>query len=64
MSNTQEEQEQPGNMGRRWFAGLAALGGLGLLGAGAQAHGWRRHGADGEHSARRIERRMERHRRG
>jgi protein CpxP len=32
----------PENPRRRWFAGLAALGGLGLLGAQAQAHGWGR----------------------
>lgn len=64
MNDTGQEPGQtparPGNT-RRWFAGLAALGGLGLLGAGAQAHGWRRHGGgDGEHAARRIERRIDR----
>ncbi len=61
MSNTPPDSTQPGNIGRRWFAGIAALGGLGLLTAGAQAHGWRRHGGmDGEKGARRIERRIER----
>lgn len=61
MSNTEHEPAPPRATRRRWFAGLAALGGLGLLGAGAQAHGWRRHGgADGEHAAHRIERRIDR----
>jgi Spy/CpxP family protein refolding chaperone len=61
MSNTGQEPLPPGNARRRWFAGLAALGGLGLLGAGVQAHGWRRHGGgDAEHAARRIERRIDR----
>lgn len=59
--NTHPDSSQPGNIGRRWFAGLAALGGMGLLAAGAQAHGWRRHGeVDGEYGVRRIERRIER----
>lgn len=61
MSNTDPDSSQPGNIGRRWFAGVAALGGLGLLAAGAQAHGWRRHGGlEGEEGARRVERRIER----
>ena len=61
MNNTDKDPAQPANFGRRWFAGIAALGGLGLVGAGAQAHGWRRHGGmDGEHAARRIERRIDR----
>lgn len=46
---------------RRWFAGLAALGGLGLLGAKAEAHGWGRGSRDDpEHMARHVERRMDR----
>jgi protein CpxP len=49
------------NPRRRWFAGLAALGGLGLLGAEAQAHGWRGHGGlDPEEMTRRLERRIDR----
>ena len=41
---------------RRWFAGLAALGGLGLLGAQAQAHGWGRgERLDPEERARRLD---------
>lgn len=61
MSNIAPDTPQPGNIGRRWFAGLAAVGGLGLLAASAQAHGWRRHGGmDGEESTRRMERRIER----
>ena len=44
------------NPRRRWFAGLAALGGLGLLGAQAQAHGWMgRGGVDPQERARRLE---------
>ena len=44
------------NPRRRWFAGLAALGGLGLLGAQAQAHSWRGHGRlDAEEMTRRLE---------
>ena len=44
------------NPRRRWFAGLAALGGLGLLGAQAQAQGWGWHGRlDPEERARRLE---------
>ena len=52
---------QPGKSRRRWFAGLAAAGGLGalgLLGANAQAHGWgRRHrdGLDAQEMTRRME---------
>lgn len=52
---------QPGKSRRRWFAGLAAAGGLGalgLLGANAQAHGWgRRHRdtLDAEEMTRRME---------
>ncbi|RYY59175.1 MAG: periplasmic heavy metal sensor, partial [Comamonadaceae bacterium] len=61
MSNPDQDRASPDNLRRRWFAGLAALGGIGLLGASAQAHGWRRHGGmDGEHAARRIQRRIER----
>jgi Spy/CpxP family protein refolding chaperone len=47
----------PENPRRRWFAGLAALGGLGLLGAQAQARGWGHHGGplDAEEMARRLD---------
>ncbi len=49
---------------RRWFAGLAAVSGvgaLGLLGANAQAHGWGRDGrGDPEAMKRRMERRISR----
>ena len=49
---------------RRWFAGLAAVGGvgaLGLLGANAQAHGWGRGDrGDPEAMKRRMERRISR----
>lgn len=45
----------PENTRRRWFAGLAALGGLGLLGAHAQAQAWgRRERPDPEEMARRM----------
>ncbi len=53
----------PGKSRRRWFAGLAALGGagaLGLLGAKAQAQGWGRHGRSPEDMARRMDRRIAR----
>lgn len=41
---------------RRWFAGLAALGGLGLLGTQAPAYGWgRREKLDPEEAARRLD---------
>ena len=54
--NTTPSSASPGNSRRRWFAGLAALGGLGLLGAGAQAHGWGRgRGMDAEEIGRRME---------
>lgn len=43
---------------RRWFAGLAALGGLGLLGAQAQAQGWGRGALDPEERARRLDYRI------
>jgi periplasmic protein CpxP/Spy len=56
----QDPQTPPSSIGRRWFAGLAALGGFGLLAAGAQAHGWRRHGLDDDDGGRRIERRIDR----
>jgi len=46
----------PQSSRRRWFAGLAALGGLGLLGVQAQAHGWgRRERLDPEEMARRLD---------
>jgi periplasmic protein CpxP/Spy len=48
-----------GKTRRRWFAGLAALGGLGLLGAQAQAQGWRHH-LDPEEMSRRLEWRISR----
>ena len=55
MTKPFNDSEQPGNAGRRWFASLAALGGLGLLGAKAHAHGWGRHRADPEEMARRLD---------
>ena len=49
----------PANPGRRWFAGLAALGGLGLFGAQAHAHGWGRRGPlEPEEMARRLDYRI------
>jgi len=55
MSTSFNESEQPGKIRRRWFAGLAALGGFGLLSA-AQAHGWgRRHALDPQEMARRLD---------
>jgi Spy/CpxP family protein refolding chaperone len=55
---TPSDDSLPGNTRRRWFAGLAALGGLGLLGSQAQAHGWgwgRRRNLDPEELARRLD---------
>lgn len=55
MTTPSQESPRPDTR-RRWFAGLAALGGLGLLGAQAQAHGWgRRGGRDPEEMARRLD---------
>jgi periplasmic protein CpxP/Spy len=54
-----ESDSSPANPRRRWFAGLAALGGLGLLGAQAQAQGWRGHDPlDAEEMARRLDYRI------
>ena len=59
MNNPPESPAAPTNSRRRWFAGIAALGGLGLLGAQVQAHGWGRHGAlDPEERARRLDYRI------
>ena len=59
MNNPPESPATPTNSRRRWFAGIAALGGLGLLGAQVQAHGWGRHGAlDPEERARRLDYRI------
>lgn len=59
MTEPLDDSAQPGKSGksrRRWFAGLAALGGAGLLGAAAHAQGWGRHGAmDPEEMARRMD---------
>lgn len=56
MTTRSEASAQPVNPRRRWFAGLAALGGLGLLGAQAQAHGWsRRDRLDPQEMARRLD---------
>lgn len=50
------ECNESSNPRRRWFAGLAVLGSLGLLGAQAQAQGWGRHGRpDAEEMTRRLE---------
>lgn len=46
----------PESSRRRWFAGVVALGGLGLLGGQAQAHGWgQRERLDPEEMARRLD---------
>jgi periplasmic protein CpxP/Spy len=59
MNNTPKSPAAPPNSRRRWFAGIAALGGLGLLGAQVQAHGWGRHRAlDPEERARRLDYRI------
>lgn len=59
MTPDQEPAPAPENPRRRWFAGLAALGGLGLLGAQAHAHGWGRRGSlDPQEMARRLDYRI------
>jgi periplasmic protein CpxP/Spy len=56
MTTTPENNSAPASPRRRWFASLAALGGLGLLGTQAHAHGWGRRGSlDPEEMARRID---------
>jgi protein CpxP len=62
MTPTTESSTAPSNARRRWFAGvtgvtgLAALTGIGLLGAPAQSHAWGRGGGlDPEERARRME---------
>jgi periplasmic protein CpxP/Spy len=57
MNTPREEPVAPGNTRRRWFAGLAAVGGLGLFGAGAaSAQPWgHRGGLDPEEMARRLD---------
>ncbi len=62
MTTDSQHSPQP-DTGRRWFAGLAALGGLGLLAgqAQAQAHGWgRRAAADPAEMDRRLDWRIDR----
>lgn len=59
MTSDPERASPPENPRRRWFAGLAALGGLSLLGAQAHAHGWRRSGPlDPDEMARRLDYRI------
>jgi Spy/CpxP family protein refolding chaperone len=59
MNPTPESSPAPQNSRRRWFAGLAALGGLGLVAAQVPAHGWGRQGAlDPQERARRLEYRI------
>lgn len=57
MSSSPESRSDLPNPRRRWFAGLAALGGFGLLGAQAQAHGWGWRGSrdDPKEMARRLD---------
>lgn len=53
--STNPENAKPEDVRRRWFTGVAALGGLGLLAAQAQAQGWGRHRLDPEERARRLD---------
>jgi periplasmic protein CpxP/Spy len=56
MTTPSDDSLLSGKTRRRWFAGLAALGGLGLLGAQAQAQEWgRRHHLDPEEMAHRLD---------
>ena len=52
MNISSKYPQQPDSR-RRWFTGLAAVGGLALLGAQSQAHAWGR--LDPEERARRME---------
>ena len=53
---TPPETPSPSRSRRRWFAGLAALGGLGLVAAQLPAQAWGRRGAlDPEERARRLD---------
>jgi periplasmic protein CpxP/Spy len=55
MNCAPESPLTPRSSRRRWFAGLAALGGLGLVAAQMPARGWGRHGAlDPQEQARRL----------
>jgi periplasmic protein CpxP/Spy len=60
MNKPDDDPVAPAQARRRWFAGLAALGGLGLFGAGAaSAQPWRHgRGLDPEEMARRLDRRI------
>jgi len=55
MNSAPESPLPPRSSRRRWFAGLAALGGLGLIAAQMPARGWGRHDAlDPQERARRL----------
>jgi Spy/CpxP family protein refolding chaperone len=58
MNANPQETPKPAILRRRWFAGLAALTGLGLAGAAAQAQGWGRRRMDPEEMARRLDYRI------
>lgn len=59
MTPSPESPAAPTSSRRRWFAGLAALGGLGLLATQVPAHGWGRHGPlDPQERARRLDYRI------
>ena len=62
MNTPDDDRAGAGRSRRRWFAGLAALGGVGLFGAGAAiAQPWGHHrGRDPEEIARHLERRIDR----
>jgi periplasmic protein CpxP/Spy len=55
MTTASDNSPQPASR-RRWFAGLAVVGGVTLLGTAAQAHGWgRRHRLDPQEMAHRLQ---------
>lgn len=59
MNTPPESPAAPQSSRRRWFTGLAALGGLGLVAAQVSAHAWGRHGAlDPEERSRRLDYRI------
>jgi Spy/CpxP family protein refolding chaperone len=55
MSTPSKNPDPPQNSRRRWFAGLAAVSGLGLLGAQVQARAWGHGALDPEERARRLD---------
>jgi protein CpxP len=61
MTSTPQPLAIPDSARRRWFAGMAALGGIGLLAASGPSNAWGRRGdLDPEERLRRLDYRMDR----